>query len=114
MLLNINDTTNELPNNQSGFRLSQVSSLLYKRAQVETVCIFLDHVYFVRCFDSLVMLDAVITVDHAVNFDLSEDLLQVVLFKSCRVKDFAGVDLFTSINCGANSLLTFLVFIICL
>ena len=57
------------------------------------------------------MLDAVLVVDHAMNFDLFVDVLHLILLKLCRVKDLASVDRLACVHRGADRLLAHLILV---
>ena len=57
------------------------------------------------------MLDAVLVVDHAMDFDLFVDVLHLILLKLCRVKDLASIDRLARVYCGADRLLAHLILV---
>ena len=102
VLLHISNALDKLPQNNPRFILSQGLALFEQSGQVEAVCVFLEHVYFLRGLDRLVMFDSVVAAYHAMNLDLLEDVLHIFLRETFRVKDLARIDSLRCVDCRAH------------
>ena len=89
--LHIVDTLNKLAHDDAGLFLLQSASLLKQHRQIITIRVLLDHVDLRRRLDRLVMLDAVVARDHAMNLHLLKHLLHLGILKALRIDHLTSI-----------------------
>ena len=71
---------------------------MQEHPQVETVCVLLNHVHFVLCLDVLVVLDAKVAAQLAIDLYLLLCLEQFTFAELVEFEDLASVDRLRSID----------------
>ena len=101
VLLHISNALDKLPQYNPRLILSQGLALLKQSGQVKAISVFLEHVYFLRSLDRLVMFDSIVAAYHAMNLDLLEDVLHIFVREAFRVKNLACIDSLRCVDCRA-------------